>query len=248
MRKLGWHKQLPDFRDIQYYQSPSKLTLPATVDLRPHMPPVYDQGQLGSCTANAVAGLVEYDRIRQGKPALNPSRLFIYYNERMADGTVTSDAGSTIRESIKSVNDNGWCLESEWPYDESQFAVHPPADAYHHALSHKVKSYQAIPQTEYALQLCLAQGNPITFGISVYSSFMSQDVASTGLVPLPTPGESLEGGHAILICGYNAQERTFLVRNSWGSSWGMNGYCLMPYEYVLDPNLASDFWTIFWAP
>jgi len=144
--KYGWIKDRPDFRD-HLYRRPSQLLaapLPQTVDLRQQCPPVYDQGQLGSCTANAIAGALEFDRLKQGLTDFTPSRLFIYYNERAIEGTVDSDSGAQIRDGIKSVAAQGDCPESEWPYDISQFTVQPPQSCYDDALRYKALKYQSL--------------------------------------------------------------------------------------------------------
>ena len=91
---------------------------------------------------------------------------------------------------------------------------------------------------------CLAAGYPFVFGFAVYESFESKEVAQSGVVPMPKPGERVLGGHAVMAVGYDDEQRNFIVRNSWGSGWGQDGYFLMPYHYLHDPNLASDFWTV----
>ena len=241
----GWVPDLPDARDHLYAAPPEFLTaLPPQVDLRGQCPAVYDQGQLGSCTANAIGGAFEFDVLRQKATDLMPSRLFIYYNERVMENTVNSDAGAQIRDGIKSVAKQGVCPESEWPYDTAQFAVQPPAQCYTGALSHRASSYQRVAQLLNQLKGCLAHGNPFVFGIAVYESFESDQVAQTGEVPMPATGERLLGGHAVLAVGYDDSTQRFTVRNSWGSGWGMAGYFTLPYAYLIDRSLSSDFWTL----
>src|SRR5262249_21513787 len=119
IKRYGWVPDFPDHRDHLYAAPVVNLSaLPAKIDLRPHCPPVYDQGQLGSCTGNAIAGAIHFDRVKQHKtPDFVPSRLFIYYNEREMEGTVSSDAGAQIRDGIKSVSERGDCPETQWPYE-----------------------------------------------------------------------------------------------------------------------------------
>lgn len=251
-KRFGWKPQLPDHRDIKYVAA-AGVSLPESFDPRAKYPEVYDQGNLGSCTANAIAGMVQYDCIKEKRSTQStPSRLFIYWNERADDGDITTDAGSTIREGIKTLNTKGHCSETLWPYDESKWMQHPPTLAYQMAFKHRVKNYQTVAQLEYDLKHCLAQDKPIAIGISVYDSFMSNDVAVTGVVPMPALDESLLGGHAVLLVGYkdgvSGSPGFFIVRNSWGAFWGDKGYFYLPYEYVLNDNLAADFWCVNFCP
>ena len=243
--RYGWIPDLPDQRDHVYGAPVAVLgQLPPRADLRAECPPVYDQGQLGSCTANAIAGAVEFDRLKQKLPDFAPSRLFIYYNERVIEGTVHSDSGAQIRDGIKSVAKQGVCPESEWPYEISKFTEKPPASAYKDGLLDRAVSYQRLPQNLDQMKGCLASGYPLVFGFTVYDSFESDEVAHTGQAPMPAPGEQQIGGHAVMAVGYDDSERRFTVRNSWGPGWGMGGYFTLPYTYLAQPSLTSDFWTI----
>jgi C1A family cysteine protease len=220
-------------------------TLPASVDLRTQCPPkVYDQGQLGSCTANAISAAFEFGLLKQGLTDFMPSRLFIYYNERVIEGTVDSDSGAMIRDGIKSVHKQGVCAEDDWKYDIQRFTEKPPASCYQSALDNQALAYQRIPQSLNQLRGCLAHGFPFVFGFTVYESFESAEVARTGDAPLPAAGEAVLGGHAVLAVGYDDATARFLVRNSWGPDWGQGGYFTLPYAYLTDRGLASDFWMI----
>jgi C1A family cysteine protease len=206
---------------------------------------VYDQGELGSCTANAIAGSMEFDQQKERLPQVfTPSRLFIYYNERAMEGTVATDSGAQIRDGIRSVATQGAPPESLWPYDVANFAVPPPAAAYQAAPSDTALVYFRLPQALDQFQGCLASGYPFVFGFTVYESFEGPQVARTGHAGLPEPGEEVIGGHAVMAVGYDDANQWFVVRNSWGDSWGMGGYFTLPYAYLTDPGLASDFWTI----
>ena len=242
----GWTRDLPDARDYLYAAPLGQFAkgLPAKVDLRPQCPPVYDQGQLGSCTANGIAGAIEFDQRKQGNKEFVPSRLFIYYNERVIEGTVSQDSGAQIRDGVKVVAKLGAPPETDWPYNIAQFAQKPPPQAYTDALQDIATSYTRVTQNLAQMQGCLAAGYPFVFGFTVYQSFESQAVATTGIVPMPSPGESVLGGHCVVAVGYNNPTRQFIIRNSWGTGWGLSGYCMMPYEYLISTNLASDFWTI----
>lgn len=244
--QYGWIPDLPDFRDHRY-SVPAHIAanLPPSIDLRMGCPPaIYDQGNLGSCTANAIGAAVEAARIAAGKPTTIPSRLFIYYNERRIERTVDSDSGAMIRDGIKTVSKQGVCDESLWPYDIDQFTVTPPDAAYTAARSHQVTAYQRISASLDSMRGALAAGHPFVIGFTVYTSFESARVARTGVVNLPTTRESVLGGHAVLTVGYDDTSRRFLVRNSWGPDWGLDGHFTVPYEYWANPGLAADRWAI----
>lgn len=246
-RTYGWRPDKPDHRDYLYTvpRRIAKAALPKKVDLTAGCPVVYDQGQLGSCTGNAIAGGYEFDQLKQGLTDFMPSRLFIYYNERALEGTVREDAGAEIRDGIKTIAKQGVCTEKTWPYLISKFATKPPKKAYTEGLKHQAIQYQRLDNTDInQLKGCLAEGYPVVFGFSVYESFESDTVAETGKVNLPKKSEQLLGGHAVLLVGYNDSTKRWLVRNSWGTEWGLKGYFTMPYSYLTNTNLADDFWTI----
>ncbi len=243
--RYGWVPDLPDQRDHRYAAPVEVLAvLPARVDLRAQCPPVYDQGQLGSCTANAIAAAIEFNRMKQKLPDFAPSRLFIYYNERVIEHTVDFDSGAQIRDGIKSVARQGDCPEMEWPYAIARFKTRPPVRCYADALKYRVVLYQRLTPVLSQLKGCLSSGYPFVFGFTVYESFESAGVARTGHVALPKAGERAVGGHAVLGVGYDDAGQWFMIRNSWGGRWGMKGYFTLPYAYVTDENLATDFWTI----
>ena len=243
--RYGWQPDLPDHRD-HLYAAPVAIAAapPAKMDLRPQCPPVYDQGELGSCTANAIAAAIEFDRLKQNLSDFTPSRLFIYYNERVMEHTVDTDSGAQIRDGIKSVSRQGDCPETEWPYVIAKFRTRPTKQCYADALQYKAVLYQRVTQSLGQFKGCLASGFPFVFGFTVYESFESAQVAKTGHAQLPVSGERAIGGHAVLAVGYDDARQWFLVRNSWGNKWGLKGYFTLPYAYVTDDNLSADFWTI----
>jgi C1A family cysteine protease len=245
IERYGWKPSLPDHRDL--LADTTGLTPLPEVDPREQMPPVYDQGQLGSCTANAVGAALEYDGMLDGASAVTPSRLFIYYCERQIEGSLDKgDTGAFGRDGFKAAKRFGTPPETDWPYDVANYAENPPPTAWSDAAEHKLtKSYKSVPRSLNQFKLVLSNKQTIAFGFSVYSSFESQEVASTGTVPMPTPDEQQIGGHEVLAVGYLAAQPNYvLVRNSWGPSWGLGGYFLMPWTYLLSTDLASDFRTI----
>jgi C1A family cysteine protease len=245
-KRFGWIPDIPDARD-HLYSAPLRVLeeLPSSVDLRSLCPPVLDQGQLGSCTANAIASAHRFDQMKQGAvQVFAPSRLFIYYNERVMEHTMSEDSGAMIRDGIKSIASDGVCAESMWPYAIPKFATRPTPSCYEAALDHQAVSYQRVLQTPTQMKGCLASGYPFVFGFTVYESFESPAVTKTGVVPLPSPGESMLGGHAVLAVGYDDDRQRFLAMNSWGSAWGERGYFTIPYSYLTDADLSADFWTV----
>jgi C1A family cysteine protease len=245
--KYGWEPQLPDHRDHRLAID-RNVTLYKKYDLRVMCPrTLFDQGQLGSCTANAICSAIEFDLLKQKLTYLVPSRLFVYYNERAMEGTIASDAGANIRDGIKTINSLGVCSEASWPYSDAnpgRFTQKPSAKCFTAALKNKSVSYQAVAQNLQAMKACIASKTPFVFGFTVYDSFESDAVAQTGIVPMPGPNENVLGGHAVLCVGYDDTTQTFIVRNSWGPGWGMGGYFTIPYAYLTNSNLASDFWAI----
>jgi C1A family cysteine protease len=243
--RFGWRPDLPDIRDFMLAVEPPE-TLPAVVSLRSQMPLVYDQGQLGSCTANSIGAILEFNELKQKEPsAATPSRLFIYYNERLMEGTVKQDAGAAIRDGIKSVAQIGAPPETLWPYVIAKFASKPSATAYKEARKHEAIRYSRVTQDQTSIQNVLALGFPISFGFTVYASFES-NVGANGIVPMPQPQENVLGGHAVVAIGYKSigGQLYFECRNSWGPAWADHGYFWLPAGYLTSSSLANDLWVI----
>jgi C1A family cysteine protease len=240
-RRYNWHPDRPDHRDLLYRDTPPVVTLPQAVDLRPMCSPVVDQGRLGSCTANALAGHLEFLEKKYGHDARSVSRLFIYYNERALEGHIYEDSGASIRDGIKTLCPGklGYCPESLWPYDISRFTFRPPKSVYAAAKLNVIKSYERLLNI-FDMQACLAESFPFVMGITVFEGFESPEVAKSGVVSMPGDDEQCLGGHAVMVVGYDDPEKRFIVRNSWGSGWGIAGYFFLPFEYV--QKLGSDFW------
>lgn len=236
---LGWRPDLVDTRDWLYRPEVAVTALPPHVDLMPGFGPVLDQGQLGSCTANGIAGAIDFADRKEGWASENPSRLFIYWNERNAEGTVNSDAGAAIRDGVKVIAKLGAPPETDWPYDIAKFRERPPAAAFAAAKRDRLTRYWRVQSHPTLGLACLAAGFPFVGGIVVYPSF---EAATDGVIPMPEPGEAPIGGHCILFGGYDLALRRYKFRNSWAASWGQDGDGTMPFEYLAQ--LGSDLWTI----
>lgn len=251
-RKFSWLPDVPDFRDFKVrgnFKLVPLKAVPTSIDLRPYCSAVEDQGELGSCTGNAIAGAIE---LLENKYSIDTnqgiftdlSRLFIYYNERWIEGTVSEDSGASIRDGIKSLAKWGVCMESLWPYKEESFTTKPSDACYTDGALRKISMYARVTQITKSIRNVLASGYPIIFGFAVYSNFISDKVSNTGILDLPTRKDEFLGGHAVLCVGYNDKTSRVIVRNSWGSGWGQKGYFTMPYSYIVNNNLAADLWVV----
>ncbi|MDD5687469.1 MAG: C1 family peptidase [Elusimicrobia bacterium] len=243
-RKYGWIPDIPDNRDFLYSRVMKvPKTLPVKVDLRKKCSSIEDQGQLGSCTANALVGNLEFLDVRDGNGYIDQSRLFIYYNERLLRDTVNEDSGAMLRDGIKSLVKWGSCSETTWPYKINNFTKKPSLKTYQSAKKHCITSYHRMNTID-EMKVCLADGFPFVFGFAVYESFQTQEVVRTGIANLPDGKEHMLGGHAVVSVGYDEKLKRFIVRNSWGIEWGIKGYFTMPYQYLESRDLSDDFWTI----
>ena len=237
----GWTRDPIDTRDHLFAEAP--IVLPPIVDLSAQCSPIENQLSIGSCTGNAIVGALEYANRTFKKDLTDLSRLFIYYNERVIEGTINEDAGAIIRDGIKTLVTYGVCPEKNCKYDMTKFTKSPTKTAYKKALKYRVSSYQSITNLDGMLQ-CLASGKPFVFGFTVYESFETAQMQATGLMSMPKSGEKVLGGHAVLAVGYIQSTRMIKCRNSWGASWGINGYFFMPYDFISDTKLADDMWSI----
>ena len=266
-RKLVWRKQKPDTRDfkIRHLQQVRTLAavLPPTASLLSWCSCIRRPGPIGSCTANAWAGALQFDENKYpvaGRNYADLSRLFIYYCERSLNGTINQDSGAELRDGAKVLNQYGVCVETDWPYDINQLTIKPSEQCYTNALPNAIHNYYLLDgetpdATLLNLRTAIASGQPFVFGFNVYDSFMTDQMANTGIMPMPNlKTESIQGGHAVMGIGYNDDEQRFLVRNSWGLGWGLKGtnagYFTAPYAIftTYDNNtnsyMASDSWTV----
>lgn len=270
---MGWLPDYPDFRDYTVdhpdiksmlhkagLKSSGKVSLPSVVDLRPWCSPVENQGALGSCTANAGVGIVEYFERRAYGKHIDASRLFLYKTTRNMLHW-TGDTGAFLRSTMGALVLFGVPPEEYWQYVVADFDKEPPAFCYAFAQNYQALRYYRLdpPTTPGDVVLArvktnLSAGLPSMFGFTVYNSYTQAN--TTGKIPYPTAGERIVGGHAIVAVGYDdnmkikntnagAVETTgaLLIRNSWGGGWGAAGYGWLPYEYVLK-RLATDWWSL----
>jgi C1A family cysteine protease len=201
------------------------------------LPPILDQGQLGTCVTNAFSYAVS----NQTNNCMNLSRLQLYAICRSLDNTPLSfDDGTTIRTACQAIRNYGVCKESVYPYIEMNVSNLPPLVAFNSSKKFKKFTYLFINQDLISIKNALQRYNsPIIFGIMVYQSFMQ---AKDGKILMPDiENEKLLGGHCVTLVGYNDATKMFTCANSWSKTWGINGYFMLPYAYVLDPNLSSDF-------
>lgn len=239
--KYHWVPDKLDIRDYKYQLN--ETSTPDVIDLRPYCSPIEDQGNLGSCTGQAIAGAIELLNKRNAKQN-DVSRLFIYYYEREMIGTIHYDSGAYIRDGIKVTNKKGAPLEKFWPYNIGKFRIRPTSMSIQDASKRKVTLYERIENHDGCID-ALTNGYPIIIGFYVYSSFESRQVSKFGLMPYPnTRRERLLGGHAVLLVGYDKKKQVYIARNSWGPTWGDKGYFYMPFQVIQNKGMSSDFWII----
>jgi C1A family cysteine protease len=245
IRKYGYISDLRDHRDYKLAKPTVTPILPTSVDLRQGMPEVQDQLSLSACTAFAAAAAFQYELQKDTKHKNEDlSKLFLYFCTRDAENATTSDTGGQIRDAVKCLNKQGICTTDFWQYDETKVFERPGDAAYQDASHFKVGEYIGVNVKLNAIKQVLANGFPIIFGTTIFSSFEGKKVEKNGKVPYPKKEEKMLGGHAMCIVGYDDVKRIFIVQNSWGVVWGDEGYCYMPYKYVANPALSDDFWFI----
>jgi len=221
---------------------------PSSHSLRDDCPPPYDQGHVGSCTANSICAAIKIHCMRQGSD-FEPSRMYVYYKERLieAHGGAITDSGADAQDGLDYIKITGVCREDLWPYIEKNDDVAPPKKCDQDAPNHRIVDIKDIDDSSpEALHMGLksaihSHGLPVCVGIMVYESFQSPKVAQTGIVPMPGHNEQCEGGHEVLIVGYDDDKQRYMLLNSWGSKWGDQGFFYLPYAYLQNHNLAHEF-------
>jgi hypothetical protein len=236
-------KDKPDARDF-IFKTPSVTSIPPMVNWQHDLWGSYDQGQLGSCTANAWVRLVVWEMRKAGLVSDDDrSRLDLYWQERYLEGTVNEDSGAYIRDGGKVLANRGVAKAVDWPYDISKFTIKPPAAADLSAGEAKITEYHRITNLS-DLKVAIASKLLVVAGITIYESFESFEVSATGIVPMPDKQkEQVLGGHAIIICGYDDSRNVVICQNSWGTNWGDHGFFTLPYAFIQDSDLTSDLWT-----
>ena len=249
-RKSGWEPlvdaESKQFKDKHQLNLPPHLMLPLQVDLRGSMPPIYDQGPLNSCTSNAISAMLQYLRMKQHMNAFLPSRLYLYWYQRLATGTQAQNAGCSVVSALTVASTHGYCPDIDFPYGPA-YQNPPPPRADSEALHHKVGTFSA-PVDFGQLKLALASGFPVAFGFYYFNSFFQADL-NGGMIPMRQPTDVGAVKHAALLVGYSDATQTMIVRNSWGltrqdgKQCGDHGYYYLPYAYLNDGQLCSEFWT-----
>ena len=241
MQIFGAHKDDTDTRDIPYVPEMAPKALPASVSLRTLCTQVYDQMPMMACTSNAIAALFDAVAAKAQQQLFTPSRLFIYYNERDAEGTVDEDKGAQLRTGLKVLARYGVCSETLWPYENARLFQRPTGDAYAAAEKTRIYEYRRISHTASDIKSCLASGYPFVAGLELYHSAMPS--FTSGVLPMPQTSEAVLGGHAALCIGYDDAQQRFTFLNSMGPSWGAQGCFSVPYAYLTSPQLTYDMWT-----
>ena len=244
-KKNNVQKSTLDRRDYRIRLLNTKSRLPSAVNLKANLPYVFDQGSIGSCTANSAGSMYSWIVNKNKGGVFVPSRMFLYYNTRILHGTVSYDSGASLRNTMKALKDYGVCREATWPYLYDKLFTTPTPNCYEEGSLRQAISYASVPITLNTMKT-IVQTRPFVLGILVYSSFYNPNVARTGIVPLPNiRTEKLLGGHAILVIGYDDRRQCFLCRNSWGTSWGMKGDFYLPYAYATNRKIAFDAWVLY---
>jgi C1A family cysteine protease len=207
------------------------------IDLRSKFPEVYDQGKIGSCTANSLCSIFDYDSSN-----FKSSRLFLYYNERLINKQTNVDEGASIRDGIFCLKNYGICSEKDWAYIITNIFVKPSDICYENAKKNFVIEAFYISNDINTIKYWISKNEPISLGINVYSNFMN--ASKNGIVDIPLKTDEYLGGHAVIICGYDDINKRCILRNSWGSHWGDNGYFYLPYDYITNDDLCGDLWVI----
>jgi len=237
--KLNYVFQKEDTRDLKLKKVKDSIDV-NSYSLKSKIKTIYNQGEIGSCVSNAFAQYINMCTINH----VFISRLLHYYCGRAIEGDSSADdTGLEIRQAASIIKKYGACDEKSWVYDTKMVSVLPPLDVFKQSLLFKKYTYTfASQRINDLLTILYVKKLPIIFGFNVYESFTSGAVAKTGIVPMPDVStEKSYGGHCMVIIGFDKTTQLFTCVNSWGTSWGNGGFCYMPFAYILDSTLASDF-------
>jgi C1A family cysteine protease len=241
---------IKDERDFMFKAEKLKVDnviLPSSVDLSDKMPPILDQGSLGSCGPSQISNSMRYCLSKLKFDEFQPSRLYMYYFARLAEGSsLDQDTGITIRGGLKAIQKYGACSENNWGYNIPKFTERPNNDCIVAGRSHMSEfRYIRVQQSLVNIKQAIFGGFPVIIGVKLYKSFESNQVAKTGDVPMPNiRKEAYLGGHCVSIVGFDDTTQRFKLSNTWSTSWGNKGYFTLPYDYILDTSLASDLWIV----
>lgn len=236
----GEYSLFNTFDYLSTYDNIKYVDLRTTINI-----PIYNQLDLQSSTSNAISYCYLYDQMKkQNVNIVNPSRLFLFNNLLKMDENNTTFIGASIYSGLKSLYDIGVCSEQSFSYDKNNFNLNLSTNLYLEAQNNKILIYNAIDQDLNQIKSTLINGYPVLFGFNVYTSFNNDNTVETGNVEIPNDNEETIGNQAGVIIGFDDGDKVFIVRNSWGENWGDNGYCYIPYEYILNTNYCSDFWII----
>ena len=237
-------KDIKDSRDF-LFKAPAGAPTPDVVDWRRRDVPIFYQGKTGCCCSVAVGMSWHFQMHQQSLGGFSPSVLFLYYNsrKRMSDEAVKFDCGGTIRDSMKTLAAVGVCRDRVWPFTVENLFLEPPPGSYTEADKHKAIAYESIEPDMTLIETALASGSTVCFGLQIFESMESRELANTGIMKMPDESKERHlGGHALRIVGYNRPERNFIVANSWGPRWGLQGYFMMPYDAAI--KYGSDYWAL----
>lgn len=227
-----------DTSQLTYIEIPVPQLLPSIVDMRNDLSPIDDQGSLGSSAAISLCELTEY------LSGIKSSSLFLYYNQRKLENNINDNIEASIYDTVKYLIKYGSCSDMEWPYIVEKANERPPVNCYTNALTHKIHKVYNIKSTISDIKTAIYYNVPLCVGIKIFSSFESEDVIKYGIVPMPKETDTILGGQAVLCVGYDDTHQVWIMRNSFGTSWGDKGYFYLHYDYLLNHNYSTDIWCI----
>jgi len=233
---FGWKPGAKTIEGEMYFSPIGFGTLPEEFTLKDKFTqPIQTQSHIPSCVAHAISSLIYYRMTRES------SRLFTYYNARLIEGSIGKFVGTTIESGIQTLSKWGWCDEANWEYNTNKCNIAPSSSLYVEAEQNKIANAKRLPRDLDVLKTALCSGDPFCLGFLVFEEF--EGAEENGVVKLPKDTTSPMGGHAVLAVGYSDSRQCILARNSFGPTWGDEGYLWIPYDYLTTEELSDDFWT-----